>query len=106
MREGKVRRSRLGVLGQTVPMDSRLAKRLGRKTASAVLISDVYEGGPGHSAGFIKRDILLALDGENISSVDDLHSFLTAERANKPMSALVLRRASIEVITIIPPLES
>ena len=47
MREGKVRRSRLGVLGQTVPMDSRLAKRLGRKTASAVLISDVYEGGPG-----------------------------------------------------------
>ncbi len=106
MREGRVRRSKLGVLGQTVPMDRRLAARLKRNTPSAVLISDVHNDGPGHSAGLIKGDILLALDGEDISSVDDLHRFLTAERANKPVSAQVLRRASIEAITIIPSLES
>jgi S1-C subfamily serine protease len=105
MRDGRVRRSRLGIVGQTVPIDSRLAARLKRKTASAILISDVQQGGPGHSSGLIKGDILLGLDGENVSSVDDLHRFLTAERANKPVSVHVLRRTSIEAITIIPSLE-
>jgi hypothetical protein len=53
-------------------------------------------------AGLAKKaDILLAPDSENISSVDDLHGFLTAERASKPMSALILRRASIEAIAIV-----
>jgi S1-C subfamily serine protease len=106
MREGRVRRSKLGVLGQTVPIDRRLAARLKRNTPSAVLISDVQNDGPGHSGGLIKGDILLALNGEHVSSVDDLHRFLTAERANRPVSAEVLRRASIEVITITPSLES
>jgi S1-C subfamily serine protease len=105
MRDGRVRRSRLGIIGQTVPMDSRLAARLKRKTASAILISDVQQGGPGHSSGLIKGDILLGLDGEEVSSVDDLHRILTAERANKPVSAQVLRRTSIEAFTIIPSLE-
>lgn len=105
MRDGRVRRARLGIIGQTVPMDSRLAARLRRKAASAVLISDVQKGGPGHSGGLAKGDILLGLDGEDVLSVDDLHRFLTAERANKSVSAQVLRRAAIEAITIVPSLE-
>jgi S1-C subfamily serine protease len=105
MRDGRVRRSRLGIVGQTVPIDSRLAARLRRKAASAVLISDIQPGGPGASVGLAKGDILLRLDGEDVSSVDDLHRFLTAERANKPVSAQVLRRASIEAIMIVPSLE-
>lgn len=105
MRDGRVRRSRLGIVGQTVPIDSRLAARLRRKAASAVLISDIQPGGPGASVGLAKGDILLRLDGEDVSSVDDLHRFLTAERANKPVPAQVLRRASIEAIMIVPSLE-
>jgi S1-C subfamily serine protease len=105
MRDGRVRRSRFGILGQTVPMDRRLAARLKRKAASAVLISEIQQGGPGHAAGLLKGDMLLTLDGEDISSVDDLHRFLTADRANRPVSAQVLRRSSIEALTITPLLE-
>jgi len=105
MRDGRVRRTRLGIMGQTISLDSRLAARLRRKMTSAVLISDVQKDGPGHSGGLTKGDILLRLGGEDVYSVDDLHRFLTAERADKSVSAQILRRASIEAITIVPLLE-
>ena len=105
MREGRVRRARLGVIAQTIPLDSRLAARLKRKTPSAILISDVQEGGPGAGGGLIKGDLVLTLDGETVSSVDDLHRLLTAERGNRPMSAQVLRAASILELTVTPSLE-
>ena len=106
MRDGRVRRSRLGIMGQTTHIDARLAARLHRKAGTAVLLNDVLAGGAGHNAGLVKGDVILKLDGEEVVSVDDLHRFLTADRADKPVSAQVLRRASIEAITLTPALEN
>lgn len=105
MREGRVRRARLGVIAQTVPLDSRLAARLKRKTHSAVLISEVQPGGPGFTGGLVKGDLMLSLDGQTISSADDLHRLLTAERANRSVSVQVLRSAAMHDISITPLLE-
>ena len=106
MREGRVRRSRLGIMGQTTYIDARLAARLHRKAGTAVLLNDVLPGGAGHNAGLVKGDVILKLDGEEVVSVDDLHRFLTADRADKPVPAQVLRHASIETVTLSPTLEN
>src|SRR5436305_92404 len=44
MRDGRVRRSRLGLAGQTITLDARLAARLKRRAATAVLAADVQDG--------------------------------------------------------------
>jgi S1-C subfamily serine protease len=105
MRDGRVRRSRLGVVGQTVALDSRLAARLKRTVASAVLAAELQDGGAGQKGGLGKGDILLELDGERIASVDDLHRLLTADRAVRSVAAQVLRRGSLETVIVVPALE-
>src|SRR5258707_5273128 len=46
MRDGRVRRSRLGIAAQTVPLDPRLARRLRLATASAAMITNLVACGP------------------------------------------------------------
>jgi S1-C subfamily serine protease len=99
MREGRVRRSRLGVMGQTIPLDARLAARLHRKAASAVLVADLE---PSSRAGLAKGDILLELDGETIANVDDLHRLLTAARAGHALPARLLRGGALKEVTVTP----
>jgi S1-C subfamily serine protease len=105
MRDGRVRRSRLGLVGQTIPLDPRLAARLQRRIASAVLVAELQEDGAGCRSGLQKGDILLDLDGEIIGSVDDLHRLLTANRAEQPAPARLLRQGRLETLTVIPALE-
>ena len=46
MRDGRVRRSRLGLSGQTVPIDTRVRRFHQLQQASGVLVLDVVAGGP------------------------------------------------------------
>ncbi len=102
MRDGRVRRARLGVAGQTITLDRRLARRLNRSSANAVMVSEVIEGGAAFRSGLAAGDILLKLDEHVLSGVDDLHRLLTVERANKESHLTLLRGASIERVAIIP----
>jgi S1-C subfamily serine protease len=102
MRDGRVRRSRLGLSGQTTPLDPRLAARLARKAQTAVLVAEVQGGSAAEAGGFKAGDLLLAFDGEIVTGVDDLHRMLTAERAGRACDAEVLRAGRIERLSVIP----
>jgi S1-C subfamily serine protease len=102
MRDGHVRRARLGIAGQTVSLDKRLARRLGRTNPNAVMISEVIAGGAGAKAGLASGDILLKLDDMVLSGVDDLHRLLTAERADVASQLTILRGREIERVAIVP----
>lgn len=102
MRDGRVRRSRLGLSGQTTPMDPRLAARLKRQPASAVLVSEVQAGSAAEAGGLRAGDLLLSFDGELIANVDDLHRMLTTERAGRPCVAEVLRQGGLDTVTVVP----
>ncbi|HEY5007762.1 MAG TPA: trypsin-like peptidase domain-containing protein, partial [Caulobacteraceae bacterium] len=45
MRDGRVRRAKLGIAGQTTPLDARLARRLHREGGTAVLVSETPADG-------------------------------------------------------------
>jgi S1-C subfamily serine protease len=104
MRDGRVRRSRLGLSGQTTPLDPRLAARLRRQPASAVLVAEVQPGSPAEAV-LQRGDLLLSLDGEVVGAVDDLHRLLVAERAGRDVPVEVLRRGRLETLSITPALE-
>ena len=102
MRDGRVRRSRLGIAAQSVPLDPRLARRLKLATPSAAMVADLAAGGPAERAGLTKGDIVLNVAGEAIRGVDDLHRLLTAERANTELPVEVLRAGQLVTRVVTP----
>ncbi|HEY1386674.1 MAG TPA: trypsin-like peptidase domain-containing protein, partial [Dongiaceae bacterium] len=105
MREGRVRRARLGLAGQTIMLDSRLARRLRRSEAAAVQVLDVPSDGPAAHAGIAKGDIILEFADAPVFTVDDLHRLLTAEIAGRDASITVLRGAAIQSFDVRPELD-
>ena len=104
MRDGRVRRSRLGLSAQTIMLDARLARRLKRAAPSAVQVLDVQPGGPAAEAGIARGDVILDFDGTGIFTVDDLHRLLTAEIADRS-TPLTVMHGGIKTVTLRPALD-
>jgi S1-C subfamily serine protease len=102
MRDGRVRRARLGLSGQTVPLDARLRRRHGLAQASGVLVMELATDGPGAAGGLARGDVVVTLDGAPIGGVDDLHRALTAEQAGRDVPLGVLRAGEMVTLRVIP----
>ena len=102
MRDGRVRRSRLGLSGQTVPIDARVRRFHHLEQSSGVLVLDAPENGPAAHAGVQRGDVVLAFDGAPITGVDELHRALTVERAGVPAALTLLRRTELVKQSVTP----
>ena len=100
MRDGRVKRARLGLAGQTTMLDSRLARRLQRDADTAVLVMEV--SGAAGRAGLRQGDLILEFDDRPVFTVDDLHRQLTDEAAGRDVTMKVLRQAKLETLTVRP----
>ena len=105
MRDGRVRRARLGLAGQTIMLDQRIARRLRRAGAAAVQVLEVVSDGPAARAGVAKGDVILEFAESGVFTVDDLHRLLTAEIAGRGTSIKVLRGAGLETFEVRPELD-
>jgi len=93
IRHGKIRRGRIGVAGQTVPL-LRLAQRaLGIDAKSGVLVTGVEPDSPAARAGLASGDTIVEYEGSAVTGIDDLHRLLTADRIGVATSVVVLRGA-------------
>jgi len=102
MRDGRVRRSRLKLHGQTITLDRRIVRGLERSSSNAIMIAEALSGGPAARAGLEKGDILLDFDNESLSGLDHLHRLLTADRAHRDIPIRVIRRGKVLDKTIRP----
>lgn len=99
---GKVRRGQIGVAGQNIVLPPALARRHDILEATAVLIMGVEPGGPADAAGLAESDIIVALCGRPISSIDDLHALLTDSRIGTPLELTFLRDDECRQASIVP----
>ena len=102
MRDGRVRRSRLGVSAQTVPITTRVRRFHGLDQAGGAMISELAANGPARQAGLQVGDVLVAFDGAPVTGVDDLHRALTQERAGVEVPLRLLRRADLLTLLVTP----
>jgi len=102
VRDGKIRRSYIGVVGQNAPIPRKIALSVGIERETGVLVVSVEDGSPAKASGLTGGDIILEMDGRAIASVDDLHRILTEEMINATSVLSVLRRAEKIPVTIIP----
>jgi S1-C subfamily serine protease len=90
---GRVRRAYLGIGAGTVPLPRRIALRLGLTQTFGAVVSAVETGSPADHAGLLTGDILLAVDGAEITGADDLVRLLDAEKIDRTVPFDVLRRS-------------
>jgi S1-C subfamily serine protease len=102
MRDGRVRRSRLALAGQTVPIDTRVRRFHRLDQASGMLVLDVQEGGAASRAGLQGGDVIVSFAGVPVTGVDDLHRLLTAEQAEAQIDVGVLRQGRLVEVQVVP----
>lgn len=90
---GRVRRAYLGVGTGTVALPRRIALRLGLQQTQGAVISSVEPQSPADHAGLLSGDILLAVDGNAVSSAGDLVRLLAADLIDRVVPLDILRRS-------------
>ncbi len=89
--KGAVPRPFLGVGLQSIPLPDSFRQKLSLKNSSGMMVLSVEEGGPAGTAGILVGDILFRIDGTDIQEIDDLQSYLTAEKIGTRVEAEVIR---------------
>jgi serine protease Do len=100
MTEGSFRRAYLGIAGGVRPLPPRVARELGRETA--VEIIEVVEQGPAARAGVRPEDLVIAVDGTAVSTVDDLQKLMTAERIDARVEVELVRSGERRTVAVVP----
>jgi S1-C subfamily serine protease len=98
---GKVRRAYLGLAGQTIPVTRQIQRYFELKTATAVQVVSVEEQGPARRAGLRERDLIVALNGKHITSVDDIHHSLATLPPNSVIALTILRNGERRELHIV-----
>jgi S1-C subfamily serine protease len=102
IKEGRIRRSYIGVAGQTVPLIRKVARYHHIDQETGVLVAGMEPESPAARAGLLEGDIILALDGASTPAVDALHKLLTAERIGERGIVSFLRGVEVRRHAIIP----
>jgi S1-C subfamily serine protease len=102
MRDGRIRRSRIGVAGQQTTIPRALARANQIAVSSGVLVVSLEENSPASRAGLRKGDVILGFGGTPVSGIDDLHRLLTDDRIGVPAPLVVLRRGERRQLVVVP----
>lgn len=102
IKEGKIRRSYIGLGGQNVTLLRRLVRFHRLATESGVLVVSVEENSPAQRAGLAEGDIIFGFNGHPISGIDDIHRELTEERVGVKTELTLIRQGEKIVLGIIP----
>jgi len=102
IKDGRVRRSFIGIGGQNVPLLRKLVLAYRLASETGVLVSAVENDSPAASAGLREGDIILTLDDTPTPRVDTLHRLLTVDRIGRAVELRVLRGVDLVTLRVTP----
>jgi S1-C subfamily serine protease len=102
IRDGRIRRSYIGIGGQKVPVSRRLARHHGIAVASGLLIASVESGSPAERAGLRPNDIIVSFRESPVSGVDDLQRALTEDQIGVASPLVVFRGTERRQMMVVP----
>src|SRR5216117_4282524 len=72
VKEGRVRRSYVGIAGQTVPIQARLRRHYNLKQDRGILVAGVEPGSPARLTDLREGDVIIAFKGQPVAGIDEL----------------------------------
>jgi len=100
MKEGRVRRAYIGIVGGSRPLPPKISSRL--EQDKGIEIVEVVSGSPAARAGLRPEDLIVAVDGEPMGDVGDLQRLMVAERIGQGIEVDVVRDGAFLKVDLIP----
>jgi S1-C subfamily serine protease len=91
LRDGRIRRSYIGVSAQTAPIHRRLVRYYDLPKETGVVVLSTEPDSPAKRAGLREGDVIVALDDQPVAGVDDLHRVLSDVKTGVSSELTVLR---------------
>jgi S1-C subfamily serine protease len=98
LKHGRPQRGYLGIAGQSVQLGERQRADIGRE--HALLVVAVTSDGPAERAGLLIGDVVVDVDGQPVSSPEDLLDLLTAERVGRTIPVRLLRGGALQEVSV------
>jgi len=102
IRDGRIRRSYIGVTGQGVALHRRLIRYYDLPSESGLLVLEVVPDSPAQLAGLRERDVVIRFAGKPIAGADDLHRMLTDERSGITCEVELVRGTELLRLVVTP----
>jgi len=102
IKEGRIRRSWIGVAGQNVPIHQRVVRFHRLPVAHGVLVAGIEPGSPASRADLREGDIIVAFAGEPVAGIDELHQHLVASAIGVPSPITILRHTERLDVVVTP----
>ncbi len=102
LRDGRIRRSYIGVSAQTVPIHRRVVRFYGLARETGVVVVGIADRSPARTAGLREGDVIVALDDKPVAGVDDLHRLLTDAQVGVRCSLTVIRHTERLILPVFP----
>jgi S1-C subfamily serine protease len=99
---GRVRRAQLGIVARTRPIHRRFARLYDLEQDTVVEALEVTPGSPAGRAGLEAQDLVLAVDGRPVRSVDELLKALSDQRVFERVVLTVARAGARLELAIAP----
>jgi S1-C subfamily serine protease len=100
--EGRVKRSFLGIAGQTINLSERIVSynKLEARTGIYIIEKDRYEGV--YNTELTPGDIIVGLNDHVVRTIDDLHRILNEKLIGKVVNLTILRNNLLQKVPVIP----
>jgi serine protease Do len=98
IRSGKVSWGYLGILPQAITRD--LAEALGVEAKSGILVAEVVEDGPADKAGMERGDIIVKLNGQKASEVDEFRLNVAQAGVGADVDVEILRDGDTKTLEV------
>jgi len=101
LRCGQVRRRQLGIVATTIALPRQLVREHDLLADHAVRVIEVSQDSPAAAAGIESEDLIVALQGRLVTTVDDVHRLLTQLPLDQPLTVSVIRdgcRLELEIV--------
>jgi S1-C subfamily serine protease len=102
IKEGRIRRSWIGVMGQNVPIHRRVVRFHRLAAEYGVLVAGAEPNSPAKRAGLLEGDVIVAFEGQSVSSIDELHHHLVAKVIGVPTVLTILRHTEKLDVVVTP----
>ena len=102
LKYGRIRRGYIGIAAQNAPIHRQIVRFYDLPSEKGVLVIGVEKNSPAQRAGLQLGDVIIQLNAQPISTVDDLHKLFNEELINVQSTVTIIRHTEKINLPITP----